>query len=152
MIDKCTRALPWVLVMLAAGLILGLTLQDANGTIALSTAIQKFTMRIAQLMGASHGMLQSSWWSDLHYFRKLAHVPEYLLLGIAVMNCFKKKKYGWLKAAALCAGISLLDELLKGFLPSREFDWTDMPFDLLGYAVGIGVVMAVGRIWNHSTG
>ena len=64
---------------------------------------------------------------------------EYFPLGIAVVIPFRivyKKKPVRL-SFLVCALVSLIDQSLKGILPTREFDVKDMVLDLIGYAMGI---------------
>lgn len=49
----------------------------------------------------------------------------------------------------LCVAVSLMDQIVKGILPGREFDWRDMPFDLIGYVIGILVMAIVLGIRNR---
>lgn len=78
--------------------------------------------------------------------RKLAHSVEYFLLGISSMLLFRNSKKGGWKAAALCAVISVSDQIIKSFRPGREFDWTDFPYDIAGYVLGIVIVLLINRI------
>lgn len=78
--------------------------------------------------------------------RKLGHIPEYLLLGGSAYFVFNK----WLKAGIFCATISFIDEVVKGLLPGREFDFIDMRFDLIGYAIGITLALVEIEIWKKT--
>ena len=73
--------------------------------------------------------------------RKLGHIPEYLLLGLSAGFAFRK----WWKAGILCVGVSFLDEIVKGLLSGREFDFVDMRFDFVGDVIGIGILCIVIR-------
>ena len=77
--------------------------------------------------------------------RKLSHIPEYFLLGLSSVIALGKR---W-KAGMLCVAVSLMYQIVKGILPGREFDWRDMPFDLIGYVIGILVMAIVLRIRNR---
>jgi VanZ family protein len=69
--------------------------------------------------------VENLWWSDRHNFRRLAHIPEYFLLGISVYGLCSNmvsQGYMWIKALLICIIISLTDEVVKGILPTREFD------------------------------
>lgn len=79
--------------------------------------------------------------------RKLGHIPEYLLLGLSSVIALRK----WWKAGILCVGVSLLDQIVKWFLPGREFDFVDMRFDFIGYVVGIVAITLVIRIKGGET-
>ncbi len=73
-----------------------------------------------------------------------AGIPEYLLLGGSAYIVFDK----WLKAGIFCVTISFIDEVVKGLLPGREFDFIDMRFDLIGYAIGIALALVEIEIWK----
>ena len=64
---------------------------------------------------------------------------EYFPLGIAVVIPFRivYKKKSVRLSFLVCALVSLIDQSLKGILPTREFDVKDMVLDLIGYAMGI---------------
>ena len=47
-----------------------------------------------------------------------------------------------------CVTISFIDEVVKGLLPGREFDFIDMRFDLIGYAIGIALALVGIEIWK----
>jgi VanZ family protein len=72
--------------------------------------------------------------------RKLGHIAEYLLLGLAICYAMKDKKKQVLKTALFCLVVSLVDQILKGYLPVREFDITDMSFDFIGYGIRIAII------------
>ena len=73
-----------------------------------------------------------------------AGIPEYLLLGGSAYIVFDK----WLKAGIFCVTISFIDEVVKGLLPGREFDFIDMRFDLIGSAIGIALALVEIEIWK----
>ena len=73
-----------------------------------------------------------------------AGIPEYLLLGGSAYIVFDK----WLKAGIFCVTISFIDEVVKGLLPGREFDFIDMRFDLIEYAIGIALALVEIEIWK----
>lgn len=73
-----------------------------------------------------------------------AGIPEYLLLGGSAYIVFDK----WLKAGIFCVTISFIDEVVKGLLLGREFDFIDMRFDLIGYAIGIALALVEIEIWK----
>ena len=73
--------------------------------------------------------------------RKIGHLVEYIPLGLSTCFAFR----GW-RALVFCVVVSFVDQLIKGILPDREFDWIDMPFDFIGYVVGILAMAVVLRI------
>ena len=44
--------------------------------------------------------------------------------------------------------IIFIDEVVKGLLPGREFDFIDMRFDLIGYVIGITLALVGIEIWK----
>ncbi len=138
------RLLAWLLVLLNIIFILALTLQDAPTTTQLSTDTRNAVMEITN---TPVEVARQSWW--YRNIRKLGHIPEYLALGITVSFAWyvTAKRWVYLKAFVLCVFVSFSDQLLKGFLPTREFDATDLPFDFAGYVVGICLVMVI--VWGR---
>ena len=129
--------IPWVMVAASLLLIFGLTLQDKKGTTKLSEGTRETMVTVAVNSGASAEAVDSAWWNDSKNIRRLAHVPEFLLLGISITLALRHMTYFIVRGFGCCAAVSLLDETLKGILPNREFDFIDMGFDLIGYAFGI---------------
>ena len=132
----------WLLALGAFGIILGLTLQSAQGTTALSD-----WCRDALLKVLPEGS-RAAEWVNLN-IRRLGHVPEYFLLGVTVYGAMKssfpgKKAFWW--SIAACAAVSLGDECLKAILPTRHFDIQDMPMDMIGYTLGTALGWAVWKI------
>lgn len=72
--------------------------------------------------------------------RKLAHVVEYFILGLAAAYLFTGSRHRILYPSVLSAAVSVADQCTKIAIPRREFDLTDMPFDFLGYMLGILLV------------
>lgn len=77
--------------------------------------------------------------------RKLGHIPEYLLLGVSSVIALSR----WWKAGILCVSVSFVDQIVKGILPGRKFDFVEMRFDFLGYAVGIAIITLILRTRKH---
>lgn len=124
--------------LLSFFLIMFLTFQNAQKSGELSELVLRYLSGFLEATGLNtffpgHEMLSLP-------VRKLAHTAEYFLLGISSMLLFRDSKKGFWKAAALCAVISFADQVTKSFLPGREFDWTDFPYDIVGYAAGIAIV------------
>lgn len=97
--------------------------------------------------------------------RKWAHVPEFFTLGVFVYIAAllwpersgrqmpadpaeRRERVGrrLLVGIAVCAACSLFDQTHKLFVPGREFDVVDLPFDVLGYLGALGLVVAVHLI------
>jgi len=124
-----------VLFVLALLLIFALTLQNSNRSGGLSAVAQYLVQRLFEKLGIEADFSYYGAWSA-YWFRKYAHTVEYLFLGFAAGLLLRKSKRGFLKAILLCAAISLLDQVIKIFVPGREFDLRDLPFDAIGYIVG----------------
>ena len=76
------------------------------------------------------------WTVDMHWFRSLLHMPLYFILGTVVG--FAVQNF-W-AATGICFLASVVDETLKIFLPTREFQAMDIGFDAIGFIVGIGLI------------
>lgn len=142
--------LSWVFLIVSLGLILALTLQNPEGTMELSGGFLEELIRLVQKLGVSKEWMNAAWWNDPGHIRKVGHVLEYFILGLsaAFLFCRKGKRFVG-KALLFCAVVSLLDQTLKEILPTRHFDVTDLPFDLIGYGCGILVVLigwGIGRL------
>ena len=138
---KKKKILRLILFLLVFFLILLLTFQNSEKSAELSNRIRYSFHHFHKIAG-----LYKFWeYNGLPHLRKFAHTAEYFLLGISAMLLFRESPKGFLKAVALCAVISLSDQSIKGFLPGREFDWTDFPYDIAGYALGIVIVLLISR-------
>lgn len=58
------------------------------------------------------------------------------------------KKRPYLLAVVSCAIVSICDQLSKLVVPGREFDITDIPFDVIGYLIGILLVHVARHEWH----
>ncbi len=58
------------------------------------------------------------------------------MLGIAAAISLKRKRY----ALLFCLCVSVIDQIIKIYVPGRHFDWVDLPFDAVGYVCGIVVL------------
>lgn len=83
--------------------------------------------------------------------RKWAHTAEFFAFGALVALAFvlwwgrpRGVHTRVLAAAGICALASLFDQTHKIFVPGREFDAGDLPFDLLGYCAAIALVSLAG--------
>ena len=124
-------------------LIYVLTFQPSTGSVELSEGFRQFFMQLFKIDSAGN---VPRWAVDGHWFRTLMHIPEYLLLGTAVAIAFDNKKL----CMGICAAIGLLDELIKIWLPGREFDPVDLGFDIIGAAAGIAFVGIIVLIIHRS--
>lgn len=109
----------WILLLAALGLIIFLDLMDARSTIQLSDKTSDVVVTVVQHPDWIHS-----------HIRKLGHTGEYFFLGFSSYLCLGKK------GLILDMGISFLDQCFKSILPTRHFDWTDFPYDIVGYVLG----------------
>ena len=132
------RFIRYILLLIAVLAILLLTVQSVSGTMTLSNSFLKLITTICTKLGIS----TDAWWNSSVHIRRLGHVIEYAILGLTAGIAFKKP---W-KAFIFCAGISLLDQFTKIFVPVRHFDTKDIPFDMAGIVVGLAVIMVVKMV------
>ena len=128
---KPIRFIPLIIVIC---MIIALTFQPTTGSAELSESFRSFFMQLFGIDAAAGSVPR--WALDGHWFRTLAHIPEYFLLDVAVAIAFANKKM----CLVICAAVGLLDELVKVWLPGREFDPIDLSFDIIGAAIGIALV------------
>lgn len=71
--------------------------------------------------------------------RKLAHITEYLILGILMINCLKDYKINklYLVSILLCIIYSMLDEFHQTFINGRSGEIQDILIDTIGIITGI---------------
>lgn len=129
----------WIPIGLSLLLIFGLTFQNSQASKQLTENTQVAIDRVIASNRSS-----SYWWNDYIFMRKLGHLVEYIPLGLSTCFAFR----GW-RALMFCVVVSFADQLIKEILPGREFDWIDMPFDFIGYVVGILAMAIVLRISNR---
>ena len=130
------RYLRWIPLILSLLLIFGLTFQNGAASKQLTENTQ------SAISSVVNSQVETNWWNNYILMRKFAHIPEYFLLGMSSVIALGK----WWKAGMLCVAVSLMDQIVKWISPGREFDWRDMPFDLIGYVIGILVMAIVLRI------
>ena len=140
------KYIAFILFLCIAAGIFALTLQSAEGTSVLTASVLEKISGLLRKAGVPEEKISAAWWNNGRNIRKAAHTAEYFLLGVAAGILFKHRNNQILKAFLLCALISFADQCVKGLLPTREFDWTDFPFDIAGYAMGIIFTAAVGKV------
>ena len=142
---KPKHSITIILLFLAAlSLIFGLTLQNSQKSAELSQNVQQFLQTAFERLGIRTNGLRILT-SDNHHFRKYAHTAEFFLLGIACALLFRRSKHGFWKALLFCAVISLTDQSLKFLVPGREFDFTDFPYDAIGYVTAALLARILSR-------
>lgn len=132
----------WIAVAFIVGIIFYLTCQDSNTSLKISTQLQNI---IVETTNRTETTNLKKWEYNRQYFRRIAHIAEYFLLGFFSYNAwnktlFQKKAYFRICVTLLeCFLVSAIDQIVKGFLPMREFDALDMLYDFGGYSQGIAI-------------
>ena len=133
---KIVRGVPCVLVIV---LILMLTMQDVKGTMALSENFRKKVVNLCEEYGID---ATDAWWNNSNDFRKIGHVIEYFILGVVVCVMLKNP----ILSFSVCLLISLVDQVLKIYVPVRHFDVSDLWFDAFGFVIAIVLSVFFRRI------
>lgn len=120
-----TKKVSAVFLLLAVAMVLFFTFQDAEGTTRLSEAVRTWL--------EGHGLKTES-----HALRSNIHILEYLVVGFAVLAFGASQDWKITTSLLVCGAIALLDETLKIWLPTREFDVVDLVKDFVG--IGIAIV------------
>ena len=107
-----------------------LTLQKPEDTVALSESVRLF-------------LEQFGIHSDFHSFRSNAHLLVYFVLGVPLTLYGRERGWKWWVIILIGCAIGLLDEGIKEFLLTREFDVTDLIRDCVGVAVAVLVVLVI---------
>ena len=118
-----------IFLIAAVAMVVFFTLQDAEGTMALSESVRAWL--------AERGIEMES-----HQLRSDIHVLEYFLLALAVLAF--GLSWGWPMPVCIiaCCLFGLLDEGVKVLLPTREFDGIDLLKDWLGVCLAAACVLA----------
>lgn len=113
-------------------LILFLTFQDAAGTVKLSEGFRLW-------------LEQFGYHTDPQSIRSNAHLVLYFVFGLALT--LYGRAYGWKCWQILLIGclVGLLDESIKLFLPTREFDMVDLIKDYAGMLLAFCTVTCLGK-------
>ena len=128
--------------------IFALAQQGIPDTQALAWRVEQQLVRLVPPTGT--GAAGEPTWCGLT-IRRLAHIAEFLVLGIAAaavgLTLLGRDGRAFGAAAALCLAASLADEVHKRFVPGRHFDATDLLLDALGYGLALLLVAAVSTLW-----
>ena len=131
-------------MMVAVGVILFLTTQNIQDNARISEGFREGLIEVYEQLGLDD---DSAWWNDKLAVRRLGHVIEYGLLGIAsAIAVGDTRSKGVAKVVGLCVGISILDQVLKIFVPIRHFDVVDIGYDAIGALMGILITKAIIRL------
>ncbi len=123
-------------------MILFLTTQNIQDNARISEGFKEKLIGVYERIGLDRS---TAWWNDKLAVRRLGHILEYGLLGIASVIAFCDSHRGGVNAVMLCLIISILDQIIKIFVPVRHFDIIDIGFDVIGAVIGIGLTK--GFIW-----
>ena len=135
--------------MVAVLIIASLTLQYTPKNVEMSERFRLALSTLSQKLGIS---AENAWWNTGSGIRKLGHILEYGMLGLASGFAFfdsHRVVRGVLISLAFCIAISVVDQIVKIFVPIRHFDVTDIPFDVIGSLIGIGLITAIGIVTNR---
>ena len=127
------RLLIFIPVVIVAVIILLLTLQNIEGTVTLSEGFRTWIVSVCGRFGWD---TLAGWIDSPVTVRRLGHVIEFFVLGVAAAISVRKKRF----ALLLCICISVADQVIKIYVPGRHFDRMDFPFDAVGYVSGLSVV------------
>ena len=83
-------------------------------------------------------------WKEM---RRYAHILEYFSLGVSAAWMFLEfSQHFYIKAVAISMLVSFIDQVIKFFLPTREFEFGDLFFDFIGYSLGAGMVYLIYKV------
>ena len=72
------------------------------------------------------------------------HFTAYFLWGLLLAVCIRRTQHKWTaQLFALLAAHGVATEVGQHFVPTRYMDFMDAGLDVLGAAVGMGIVLAV---------
>ena len=129
-------------------MILFLTTQNIQDNAKISEGFREGLIKLCDEIGIDN---RGAWWNDKLAVRKLGHILEYGLLGLASGVAFcDSHRLSVVKAVGLCLIISIIDQTIKIFVPVRHFDIVDIGFDLIGAAIGIGITTGIIRILKRA--
>jgi VanZ family protein len=84
-----------------------------------------------------------------HVVRKFAHFGIYFVLGLFVMNAFRRSGIsgfkGFLFSLVFCILYAISDEIHQVFVPGRGAQFTDVLIDSFGSFVGIGMYSVIKK-------
>lgn len=127
------QAITTVLLVAAVSMVMFFTLQDAEGSAALSESVRSWLLR--------HGFEMQS-----HDLRSNVHVLEYFVFGLAVLCFWKSRGCRISVCVIVCCMFGLFDESVKVLLPTREFDLIDLLKDWVGVFLATLCVLAFGFV------
>lgn len=128
----------WFLVILWMTVIFYMSSQPAVSSDDMSKGVTKLIIQFVSIIYPLDIEVDTTqFWVDKfnHTVRKLAHVTEYLILGILVANAYKKRGVKGYKlliySFVLCFTYAASDEFHQYFVPGRGPGWGDVMIDSL---------------------
>ena len=128
-------------------MILFLTTQNIQDNAKISEGFREGLVEVYEKAGLESS---TAWWNDKLAVRRLGHILEYGVLGIASGIAFCDSHRGGIKAVMLCLIISILDQIIKIFVPVRHFDIVDIGFDIIGALIGILFTTGIIRLLKRA--
>lgn len=129
-------------------MILFLTTQNIQDNARISEGVREKLIGVYERIGLDSSI---AWWNDKLAVRRLGHIIEYGLLGIGSGIAFYDSHRGSVvKSVILCLIISILDQIIKIFVPVRHFDVIDIGFDVVGAVIGIGITVVIMRLMKRA--
>lgn len=119
--------------------VLVLACQTPEQTFAVSETVRGWAFKI----GYTRGALE---------FRSDVHLIEYFIVGVALTAFAIAMKWKlWLAGIAGCC-FGLTEEIIKIFLPTREFGAVDLIKDCVGVWLAVLFVYGITKLWTYCKG
>ena len=135
--------------MVAVLIIAYLTLQYTPKNVEMSERFRLALSTLCQKFGLDSS---NAWWNTGTGIRKLGHIIEYGMLGLASGFAFfdsHRMVNGVVISFAFCIAISVVDQVVKILVPIRHFDITDLPFDVIGSVAGILLMTGICSLFSR---
>lgn len=156
------RRVAWVLCLVGAvvafAVTFALTEQTPEQTTALSSSVERTVVPSASpgaTIGGGGGVASAL--LSVANVRRWAHVPEFFVQGLFLFGAaalwpvahgrrLPRLRVRLAMVLLACAACSLFDQVHKAFVPGREFDVCDLPFDAAGYLLALAVVAVTAAV------
>ena len=122
-----------ILLIMAVTAIFLLTLQSPQGTVRLSEGVRLWLWQFGIEM-------------TFHGIRSNAHLPLYFVFGLILSLYGRESGWRWRMILIAGAAVGLADEVLKIFLPTREFDLIDLIKDWIGVGTAACVIWLIQKV------
>lgn len=124
------------------------TFQNSTDTIKSTQIVQKVMVEVT--LKVNRSAVNSQFILNKQLIRKAAHIAEYFVVGVAMANLWfvLRKKTMMRLPLTFCFLVSICDQMLKGILPYREFDFFDLPLDFLGYLIGVYFYVVIIKLYR----